>query len=207
MTRRWRRAQWLALAQAALLAACAEPITAPTAPTAATPEPTAPAAPAPEPEPTCEDSAIRLVDRGEGIHGAIVDDVLHLGGATAPATCKGQADQSLAAWPTGWTAQVRQKWVYAPRPTEVVSADPADGFLFDFSGFRGEGCVLTTSGTCTSNHTPYRQLGTFDGNEVRFSAVTGPGGAFGDIGRQFTIGVPAHVSEDGVRTACALSNI
>ena len=32
--------------------------------------------------------AIRLVDRGQGIHGAIVDDVLHLGGETTPAECR-----------------------------------------------------------------------------------------------------------------------
>ena len=91
MTR--HRTQWALLVTLALImAACEEQITpAPPAatPPAPAPAPAAPPAPEPaEPEPTCEDSAIRLVDRGQGIHGAIVDDVLHLGGETTPAECR-----------------------------------------------------------------------------------------------------------------------
>ena len=86
-----RRTQAMLVTLALTLAACEEQITpAPPAATPPAPAPVAPAAPEPaEPEPTCEDSAIRLVDRGQGIHGAIVDDMLHLGGETAPAECRG----------------------------------------------------------------------------------------------------------------------
>ena len=55
--------------------------------------PTAPTAL--EPQATCDDSAIRLLERGAGIHGAIVDDTLHLGGETAPATCTDPTNEAL----------------------------------------------------------------------------------------------------------------
>ena len=41
------------------------------------PAPAAPASPPTEPQATCADSAIRLLDGGAGIHGAIVADTLH----------------------------------------------------------------------------------------------------------------------------------
>lgn len=77
------------------------------------PDPTAPTAP--EPQATCDDSAIRLLERGAGIHGAIVDDTLHLGGETAPATCTdptNEALQSGLSMPDVWTAQVQQSVYY-----------------------------------------------------------------------------------------------
>lgn len=77
------------------------------------PGPTAPTAP--EPQATCDDSAIRLLERGAGIHGAIVDDTLHLGGETAPATCTdptNEALQSGLSMPDVWTAQVQQSVYY-----------------------------------------------------------------------------------------------
>ena len=86
-------------------------------PVAPTPEPPTPAptAPVPEPQATCDDSAIRLLERGAGIHGAIVDDTLHLGGETAPATCTdptNEALQSGLSMPDVWTAQVQQSVYY-----------------------------------------------------------------------------------------------
>ena len=149
MTRGWRRAQWLVPVVVALLAACAEPINGPTAAPAATPEPTAPAASTPEP--TCEDSAIRLVDRGEGIHGAIVDDVLHMGGETASAACSAPVNQSLAGALEldGRTAQAQQSQYYL-----IVIRYPGGNRLYNISR-RADGttCVVDTNDQCIAQVT------------------------------------------------------
>ena len=109
--RTWAR--WTPLlVLAGILAACDEsgvtPKTAPPPPPAETPALKA----------SCADSAIRLPDRGSGVHGAILDDTLHMGGHTAPATCTEAANLSLLAAfsiPDGPTAQVQQSQYYLIR--------------------------------------------------------------------------------------------
>ena len=130
---RWTR--WAPLlALTAALAGCGA---------AATPTPAAPA----ERQATCDDSAIRLVDRGAGIHGAIVADTLHMGGATAPATCMEPANQSLEAgspMPDGGTEQAQQSRYYL-----IVINYPGGNRLYVISS-RADGstCVVDLSDQC-----------------------------------------------------------
>ena len=77
----------------ALLASCQPAVTSEPAGETASPDP-APG-PAPTPQATCGDLAIRLLGRGAGIHGAIVADTLHMGGAEAPVVCAEPANLSL----------------------------------------------------------------------------------------------------------------
>ena len=86
------RLTMIGVVMAIALIAC-EPMAPEPAAPAATPEPAAP--PPPERTATCADSAIRLVGRSEAVHGAIVKDVLYMGGETADATCRAPTDQRL----------------------------------------------------------------------------------------------------------------
>lgn len=80
----------IAAALAAALAACEQSPATP----AATPEPAPP-----ERTATCADSAIQLVGRSEAVHGAIVQDVLYMGGKTADATCTQDVSRALLMLP------------------------------------------------------------------------------------------------------------
>ena len=91
-----RSTQWAPLLSAAalmmMLAACEQ---APVAPedNPETPETPIPSKPASTTR--CDvDVAIRIVDRGAGIHAAIKDSTLHIGGSTAPAECTSGTDAS-----------------------------------------------------------------------------------------------------------------
>ena len=143
MGRLWTR--WAALlALTVMLAACGAAVSQEPA---ATPGP--PAEPA---QVTCDDSAIRLLDRGAGIHGAIVADTLHLGGATAPATCTDPTNESLAARLAdagGRTAQVQQSEYYL-----IVIRYTSGNRLYVIS-LRGDGtaCVVDTDDECVAEVT------------------------------------------------------
>ena len=131
---------------AGILGACGGAAVPKTTAAPAAPAPAQPADPAPaEPQATCDDLAIRLLDRGPGIHGAIVADTLHMGGATAPVTCAEPASQSVAGWsiPDDWTAQVRQSQYY------IVIRYPGGSRLYVIS-LRSDGttCVLDTNDEC-----------------------------------------------------------
>ena len=141
--------RWAALlALTATLAACGA---------AVTPEPAATPGPAPaEPaqrQVTCDDSAIRLLDRGAGIHGAIVADTLHLGGATAPATCTDPTNESLAAGlpisDGGRTEQAQQSEYYL-----IVIRYTSGNRLYVIS-LRGDGttCIVDTDDECVAEVT------------------------------------------------------
>ena len=108
-----------------------------------------PPQPHPDPESSCTDSAIRLLDRGAGIHGAIVSDTLHMGGATAPVTCVDPASQSLLAAPGDWTAQVQQLQYYL-----MVIRYPGGNRLYVLSR-RADGttCVVDTNDECVAQVT------------------------------------------------------
>ncbi len=158
--RDYSRARWVPLLiLVGIVAACSPAVT----PTADAPKPTA-NAPTPTPTPTpaapqasCDDSAITLLDRGDaGIHGAIVADVLHMGGATAPATCMAPANSSLLAGlsiPDDRTAQVQQSRYYLI----VVGYPDGDNRMYLLSS-RGDGttCVIDTidtNGECVAQVT------------------------------------------------------
>ena len=135
------------LALTVMLAACGAAVTQEPA---ATPGP-APAEPA-QRQVTCDDSAIRLLGRGDGIHGAIVADTLHLGGATAPATCTDPTNESLAAGlptPEELTAQVQQSEYYL-----IVIRYTSGNRLYVIS-LRGDGtaCVVDTDDECVAEVT------------------------------------------------------
>ncbi len=138
--RLWTR--WAALfALTAILAACGAAVTPDPEPeTAANPAPAAPQA-------SCDDSAIRLLDRGAGVHGAIVSDKLHMGGATAPATCMDPANQSLQAGlsvPDGRTEQAQQSQYYL-----IVIRYPGGNRLYVLSRRAdGSSCVVNTNDEC-----------------------------------------------------------
>ena len=141
------------LALTAILAACSPAVT----PELATPAPaSAPATPAPtepaERQATCDDSAIRLPDRGEGIHGAIVADTLHMGGDTAPATCLEPANQSLLtglSLPDGRTEQAQQSRYYL-----IVIRYPGGNRLYVLSRRAdGTSCVVDTNDQCIARVT------------------------------------------------------
>ena len=131
------------LALTAVLAACGAAVA-----------PDSAATPDPDQEPparqaTCDDSAIRLLDRAVGVHGAIVDDTLHLGGATAPATCTDPTNESLqpgSSLPDGRTAQVQQSQYYL-----IVIRYTSGNRLYVISR-RGDGtsCVVDTNDECVA---------------------------------------------------------
>ena len=118
-------------------------------PVVAQPKPAQPASP-PAAEPaaaiTCADSAIRLLDRGAGIHGAIVSDTLHLGGATAPVTCAAPANRSVAGAfdPAGRAASSHQS-----EYSLIVIRYPAGTRLYIISRRAdGTSCVVDTNDAC-----------------------------------------------------------
>ena len=132
----------------AILAGCGPAVTPTDAPAPA-PAPT----PAPaEPLATCGDSAIRLLGRGAGIHGAIVADTLHMGGVEAPVTCADPANLSLEAglsMPDDWTAQVQQSQYYL-----IVINYPGGNRLYVISR-RADGstCIVDTNDRCIAQVT------------------------------------------------------
>ena len=153
----WTR--WAALlALTAMLAACGAAVTDSAAPSpdpAATPDP-APAAPAARV--ACEDSAIRLLDRGEGIHGAIIDGMLRMGGETAPATCTDPTAQSLAAarsMQDGRTEQAQQTQQTQQGPYYLMVIGYADeSRLYVIRrGDDGTSCVVDTGDECVAQVT------------------------------------------------------
>ena len=139
------------LALTALLAACGAAVSPRDREPAATPEPPA------TPEPTalqasCDDAAIRLPIRSEGVHGAILADTLHMGGVTAPATCTEPTNESLEAGlplPEGLTAQVRQSRYYL-----IVIRYPGGNRLYIVTR-RGDGtsCVVDLNDECIAKVT------------------------------------------------------
>ena len=140
------------LGLAGILASCQPAVTGP-AGGAASPDP----APAGQPEPaapqaTCGDLAIRLLERGAGIHGAIVADVLHMGGAAAPVTCAEPANLSLLARlsiPDDYTAQVQQSQYYL-----IVIRYPGGNRLYVISRRSdGTSCVVDTNDRCIAQVT------------------------------------------------------
>ena len=146
-------ARWAALlALTAMLAACGAAVT-----DSAAPSPDPAATPDPEPaEPAarvaCEDSAIRLLDRGEGIHGAIIDGMLRMGGATAPATCTDPTAQSLAAglpMQGGRTEQAQQ----APYYLMVIDYADESRLYVIRRGDDGTSCVVDTGDECVAQVT------------------------------------------------------
>ena len=160
--RDYSRARWVPLLiLVGILAACSPAVT-PTAdapkPTANAPTPTPTPAPPPAPTPaapqaSCDDSAITLLDRVDaGIHGAIVADVLHMGGATAPATCMAPANSSLLAGlsiPDDRTAQVQQPRYYLI----VVGYPDGDNRLYVVRRGDGTTCVIDTNDECIAQVT------------------------------------------------------
>ena len=145
MEMRHSRARWVPLLiLVGILAAC-QPAVTPTANAPAPPQTPTP----PEPQASCDDSAITLLNRGgAGIHGAIVADVLHMGGATAAATCSVPVNQSpaLAGLPDDRTAQAQQSRYYL-----IVIRYPEGNRLYVLSR-RGDGtsCVVDTNDECVA---------------------------------------------------------
>ena len=150
-TKRWT--QWAALlALTASLAACGVAVT-----TDPGGEPGPAATPNRDPVPTgrqasCEDVAISVLERGAGVHGAIVSDTLHMGGATAPATCMDPANQSLEAglsMPDHRTAQAQQSQYYL-----IVIRYPGGNRLYVLSRRAdGSSCVVDTNDQCIARVT------------------------------------------------------
>ena len=145
MTARLGSTRWAALlALTAILAACGAAVT-PAPEPAANPEPAAPQA-------SCADVAISVLERGAGVHGAIVSDTLHMGAATAPATCMDPANQSLDAglsMPDHRTAQVRQSQYYL-----IVIRYPGGNRLYVLSRRAdGSSCVVDTNDQCIARVT------------------------------------------------------
>ena len=140
------------LAITATLAACGAAVATDPATTepATTPAPAEPAGR----QATCADSAIRLPDLGPGVHGAIVSDTLHMGGATAPATCMEPANQSLAAGlptPDGRTEQAQQA---QSRYYLIVINYPGGNRLYVVSRRPdGTSCVVDTNDQCIARVT------------------------------------------------------
>lgn len=93
---------------------------------------------------SCENSAIRLVARGPGIHGAIVDDTLHMGGATAPATCDNNPNYSIAE-----LSGERREQVGQSSYNLIVIRYPAGNRLYVLSR-RGDGttCMVNLDDEC-----------------------------------------------------------
>ena len=132
---------------AGIVAACGPAVT----PTADAPAPAPTPAPA-EPQVTCDDLAIQLLERGAGIHGAIVADTLHMGGAEAPVTCAEPANLSLLAdlsIPEEWTAQAQQSQYYL-----IVIRYPGGNRLYVISRRSdGTSCVVDTNDQCIAQVT------------------------------------------------------
>ena len=149
--RLWTWTRWAPLlALAAILAACGAAVASDPATTkpATTPAPT-------DRQATCADSAIHLPDLGpRGIHGAIVSDTLHMGGATAPATCMEPANQSLLAGlplPDGRTEQAQQA---QSRYYLIVINYPGGNRLYVVSRRPdGTSCVVDTNDQCIAQVT------------------------------------------------------
>ena len=150
--RLWTWTRWAPLlALTAILAACGAAVASDPATTepATTPAPT-------DRQATCADSAIRLPGLGRrGIHGAIVSDVLHMGGATAPATCTEPANQSLLAGlppiPAGRTEQAQQA---QSRYYLIVINYPGGNRLYVVSRRPdGTSCVVDTNDQCIAQVT------------------------------------------------------
>ena len=143
MTRRaWTR--WAPLLMlTGILAACQPVVTG-------TPTP-APAPTPAEPRISCDDSGIRLLDRDSGIHGAIVDDTLHMGGDTASVTCATPASQSLGGSP-GATAAQREQQSQQPQYSVVVVNYRSAGTQLYILRQQSDGttCVVDTDNTCVA---------------------------------------------------------
>ena len=96
--------------------------------------------------------AISVLERGAGVHGAIVSDKLHMGGSTAPATCMEPANQSLLAglsMPDERSAQVRQSQYYL-----IVIRYPGGNRLYVLSRRAdGTSCVVDTNDECIARVT------------------------------------------------------
>ena len=143
--RLWTR--WAALlALTAILAACGPAVT-PNPEPAANPDPVPAARQA-----SCDDVAISVLERGAGVHGAIVSDTLHMGGATAPATCTEPTNESLLAGlslPEDLTAQVQQSRYYL-----IVIRYPGGNRLYIVTR-RGDGtsCVVDLNDKCIAQVT------------------------------------------------------
>ena len=141
--RSWIR--WVPLlALTATLAGCGAAVTEPAA---------APTAPAPDaPQASCDDLAIRLLDHGAGVHGAIRADTLHMGGATAPATCTEPTNESLAAGlpaPEDRTEQAQQSRYYL-----IVIRYPGGDRLYIITRRSdGTSCVVDFNGECIAQVT------------------------------------------------------
>ena len=138
------RARWVPLLILAGIVAACQQVT----PTADAPAPTP--APTPAQQASCYDSAITLLDRGGAdIHGAIVADTLHMGGATAPATCSAPVNQSLAGLPDDRAAQALQSRYYL-----IVIRYPGGNRLYVLS-LRADGtsCVVDTDDECIARVT------------------------------------------------------
>ena len=148
MKTRHTRTRWAPLlALTAILAGCGPAVT----PTVDAPAPAPTPAPA-EPLATCGDSAIRLLDRGAGIHGAIVADTLHMGGAEAPVTCADPANLSLLTGlsiPDDYTAQAQQSQYYL-----IVIRYTSGNRLYVISR-RADGstCIVDTNDRCIAQVT------------------------------------------------------
>ena len=141
--RLWTR--WAALlALTAVMAACGAAVT-PAPEPAANPEP-------PARQASCDNVAISVLERGAGVHGAIVSDTLHMGGATAPATCMDPANQSLLAglsMPDDRTAQAQQSQYYL-----IVIRYPGGNRLYVLSRRAdGTSCVVDTNDECIARVT------------------------------------------------------
>ena len=138
------------LALTAILAGCGPAVTPKSAPVADS----LPPAPAPTPNPaetfgSCDDSAIRLLDRGAGIHGAIVADTLHMGGATAPATCSAPVNQIAGRHPDDRTEQAQQSQYYL-----IVIRYPGGNRLYVISRRAdGTSCIVDTNDRCIAQVT------------------------------------------------------
>ena len=109
-------------------------------------------APAPDPAPTerqatCDDSAIRLSGKlaEYDVHGAIVNDILHMGGATAPATCTDPVNQSVVALPGDRTEQVQQPQYYL-----IVIRYPGGNRLYNVRIGGERTCIVDTNDACVA---------------------------------------------------------
>ncbi len=141
----WLWTRWAALlALTAILAACGAAVTPDLEPPANLEPPARQA--------SCDDLAISVLERGAGVHGAIVSDKLHMGGATAPATCMDPANQSLLAGlsvPDGRTEQAQQSQYYL-----IVIRYPGGNRLYVLSRRAdGTSCVVDTNDECIARVT------------------------------------------------------
>ena len=136
----------IAAALAMAMAAC-EDMTTTTTPNTETPSSGSPAA---SKQPTCPDRAIRLLDRsGSDIHGAIVDDTLHMGGESARATCTETADLSLLAGspiPGGREAQSQQSQYYLI----MIRYPDGNNRLYVIRRASGTDCIVDTNDMCVA---------------------------------------------------------